>query len=141
MRPWSEILTDALESFEGGKRWIRGRLYDEPIRADTFAEGVKVAKSFCAYGAIYKSMERHGELPNSHTQAMCIVIDPIERLMGIRSSLGQFATATNDSAPSFSAVKDMFCLGIKNALEEEEKREQAQVNTAEATQCSKTSSS
>lgn len=127
MRRWSEIFVDALESFEGGKRWTKGQLFrtkdGRPLcgvsrTAEEYKKVAEEADSFCAYGAIFKSMVTHGDLTQwviDH-ELTGYTTSPIERLL----TGGQGAvTGINDRAQSFDTVKEMFCTGIKKALAEE----------------------
>lgn len=126
MRPWSEILTDALESFEGGKRWCRHQLFTHtsnshnPGYGERFVNNAKSANRYCAYGAITRSMVLHGELkdnPFGKNLTTSPVHTVVERLMGNGVAP---VVSINDDAPTFSTVQQMFCRGIKKALEEEE---------------------
>lgn len=137
MRPMSEILADALVSFEDGKNWMRGTLYPGSDKLPAYtkdAEFVKLATSaekFCAYGAIFKSMVKHGELDHNpfargdYTEASL----PGKIEMIVRGALPQSnqvksITSVNDRAASFDEVKQMFCRGIKRALEIEKSQEE-----------------
>ena len=129
MRPISEILVDSLNSFEGGKRWCRGTLFLNKHRQSTistqrkFSNQVKDAESFCAYGAILKNMHEHGELNENpfanETASGKKLVNSIEHLLAGATVHNRRVVMTNDQARDFSTVKDMFCTGIKRALEEE----------------------
>ena len=121
MRPMSEILSDALASFEGGKRWTHGTLWrdaegnatavDSPVSAET-------ADTFCAYGAIYRSMHNHGEIDIASEQQQVNVVGWVEKLLP--KPPGWYVTSVNDQAETFEPVKKMFCGGVKRALMIEE---------------------
>lgn len=121
MRSKSEILSDALASFENGARWTRGSLFTDEKGAVSYSSdslidfGARNGERFCAYGAIYKTMLSHGEMPTASTheerRKVCAWVEPM---------LGHGVVMTNDCAANFQPVKDMFCRGIKRALAEEE---------------------
>lgn len=118
-RPWSEILTDALASFEGGKRWMQDYLFDNYTGGlstpSAATEAAKTAERFCAYGAVTRSMVLHGEAINSYE-----IGTAVERLMGLHGTHRASVVSINDTASSFDEVQAMFCEGIKRALDEEE---------------------
>lgn len=121
MRKISEILTSSLERFEGGKNWIRGRMFDNVPQSlfgsrEECEAAAHAATKFCAYGAICKDMIEHGEPGHIIMGEPLKFYYKVERLMVNSNSVG-FVPSRNDSASSFEEVKALFCLGIKNALE------------------------
>ena len=122
MRPMSEILSDALASFEGGKRWMRGTLYPDhkENHGKAFHDELQEADRYCAYGAIFKTMTAHGELVDNPFTGKSYgdpIVSQVEKLL---APPGRMVVSMNDSATSFKEVKQMFCAGIKRALAEEQ---------------------
>lgn len=125
MRPMSEILADALSRFgPNGENWIKWTLFHKgpdqlPVGPSDFNRSAKEADSFCAYGAIFKSMHEHGELEGNPFNEKTLdtpLTGRVERLLG--DSFYRVG-AINDRARDFSTVRKMFCRGIKKALAEE----------------------
>lgn len=125
MRPTSEILIDALESFEGGKRWIKDRLLNTvPGAIPNKIVPVKLAaeaESFCAVGAIYRSIAKHGELTGPMLN--------YDEIKGVCNNLAKFTNGdrivnVNDYAKNFTPVKELFCKAIKHAVEQEQKEQE-----------------
>lgn len=97
-----------------------------------FKEVAAQADSFCAYGAIIKSMAAHNELTADIIETKLWqsrdgglferVLVPVDEL-GYRGTI----IDVNDSAPNFEPVREMFCSGIKRAIEEEEEATDAKV--------------
>lgn len=129
MRNISEILAHALELFEGGSRWNNQRWAQE---VGTERE------SFCALGAIHKSMARHKEVDVpfhttsgylrtqlfTHNINFGCVVDHLEKYASIRRYPDKprlNVAAYNDQQTAFEPIKQWFCAAIKGAIAEEEK--------------------
>ena len=132
MRPMSEILSDALASFDGGKRWIRVTLFPTLYRinstdSELFCQELQKADTFCAFGAVFKSMIAHKELDHNPFAVGDAYKDPrVSEVQRLLVGTGSVA-AQNDRAGSFNVVEEMFCNGIKRALAEEETDDETDV--------------
>lgn len=122
-RPVSEILSDALASFEDGKRWTQDAWFRglNQITGD--------ADKFCSLGAVGRSMVKAGDIPAAtvgrygldSTIGAIIRDEQFDRCIKtlVRSGSRSSVANINDNSP-FEVVKEMFCKGIKRALREEE---------------------
>lgn len=128
MRKTSEILADALNEFDGGKRWMKGALVSKRYvkeEDESFKTALVESEKFCALGAICRSMAKHGELVG-HPVLLFGGWGAFQERFGrvmVGSDSPKSIVTVNDSAISFEPVKEMFCRGIKNAIAEEEKEE------------------
>ena len=110
MRPVSEILADALASLEDGKRWLQGQWYSD------HKYDPEHAQKFCSLGAIKRSMIMAGEFERNGRVAHTV---KFRRVSSALAPTRKGIATLNDSAKSFDEVRQMFCAGIKKALEEE----------------------